>query len=155
MKQRESPRARLDCLTRELEGEIVIYDPQRHAGHCLNATAAAVWKLCDGHNNPSEIASALSRQLSAPVDQTVVLLALQRLADVHLLEEPQVPLRPSRRVAIRRIGVAAAIALPLITSIVAPTPANAASCFHGGHACAVGPQCCSGICLPVTGCLGG
>jgi hypothetical protein len=146
MKERALPRAREDCLWRELDDEVVIYDPERHEGHCLNATAAAVWKLCDGKNSASQIAVIVSRQFSSQVDKPVVQLALERLADAHLLVVPASPARHlSRRVAIRRIGIAA-IALPLVTSVVAPTPAHAASCFPDGHACASSAQCCSGLC---------
>jgi hypothetical protein len=149
MKERAFPRARVDCLSREFDDEVLIYDPQRHEGHCLNSTAAAVWRLCDGSSSPSQIAIVLSRQLlSARVDQPVVRLALEQLADAHLLIEPEVPTKlPSRRFAIRRIGIAAAVALPLITSIVAPTPANAATCLHGGMPCSSAAQCCSTVCL--------
>jgi hypothetical protein len=148
MKQRALPRARKDCLSRELDDEVLIYDPQRHEGHCLNSTAAAVWTLCDGKNTPSQIARIVSRQFSAGVDELIVDLALERLADVHLLVEPKMLVEsPSRRVAIRRIAAAAVIALPLITSIVAPTPANAVTCRHGGSPCSTGGQCCSGVCL--------
>ena len=157
MRERQLPRARADCLSRQLDDEVVIYDPQRHQGHCLNSTAAAVWKLCDGKSSPLQIAEALSRQSVAPVDQQVVELTLQRLADAHLLiVGPKASVTsPSRRVALRRIGVAAAIALPLITSIVAPTPASAATCLHGGASCSTGAQCCSGLCVLGQCLLGG
>ena len=148
MKERQFPRARVDCLWQDFYGEVLIYDPQRHLGHCLNSTAAAVLKLCDGSNSSSQIARTLSQQLSAPVDETVVLLALDHLADAHLLVEAAMPavVSPTRRVAIRRIGIAAAIALPLVTSIVAPTPAHAASCLVNGRLCSSNGQCCSGKC---------
>jgi hypothetical protein len=155
MKERALPRARKDCLWRELDDEVVIYDPDRHEGHCLNATAAAVWKLCDGKNSSAQIAVIVSRQFSAQVDKPIVELALERLAGAHLLVEPASPARHlSRRVAIRRIGIAAAIALPLVTSVMAPTPAHAASCFPNGHACTSPAQCCSGLCGLVTGICG-
>ncbi len=91
------------------------------------------------------------------MDETVVLLALDQLADAHLLVEAEVPAEPlSRRVALRRIGVAAAVVLPLVTSIVAPTAAQAVSCLHNGQPCVVNGQCCSGICLGApTRCVGG
>lgn len=148
MKERQFPRARVDCLSQEFYGEVLIYDPQRHVGHCLNSTAAAVLKLCNGSNSSSQIARTLSQQLSAPVDETVVLLALDHLADARLLVEAAIPaaVSPSRRVAIRRIGIAAAIVLPLITSIAAPTPAHAASCLANGMPCGSNVQCCSGKC---------
>jgi hypothetical protein len=157
MKERQFPRARAECLAREFGDEVLVYDLQRDVGHCLNLTAAATWKLCDGNNSPSQIARTLSRRFSAPVDEAVVLLALDQLAGAHLLVEPAVPpKRLSRRVALRRIGIAAAIALPLVTSIVAPTPAQAASCLHGGAPCATNEMCCSNICIPALGrCLGG
>jgi hypothetical protein len=52
MKERQFPRARLDCLSREFGEEVLLYDLQRDVGHCLNSTAAAIWKLCDGNNSP-------------------------------------------------------------------------------------------------------
>jgi hypothetical protein len=157
MKELQFPRARVECLTRKFGDEVLVYDLQRDVGHCLNLTAAAAWKLCDGTSTPSQIARTLSRQLSAPVSESLVLLALDRLAEAHLLVEPVPPSkRLSRRLALRRIGIAAAIALPLVTSIVAPTPAQAASCAHNNQPCATNAMCCSGICVPVLGrCLGG
>ncbi|HWZ96681.1 MAG TPA: PqqD family protein [Candidatus Dormibacteraeota bacterium] len=157
MKERQFPKARLDCLTRQFEDEILIFDPIRQEGHCLNSTAAAVWKLCDGKSNPSQIAQTLSRQLSVRVDRQVVELALEQLAHAHVLEGPEVSVKEySRRTAIRRIGIAAAIALPLVTSIVAPMPAHAASCAHNNQPCTDNAQCCSGVCVPVVNrCLGG
>jgi hypothetical protein len=147
MKERQFPRARLDCLSREFGEEVLVYDLQHDMGHCLNSTAAAAWKLCDGERSPSQIARTLSRQLSARVDESVVLLALDQLENAHLLVEPKGPVRYlSRRVAIRRIGIAAAIALPLVTSIVAPSPAQAASCLPIGQLCANNAQCCTLLC---------
>jgi hypothetical protein len=155
MKARQFPRARVDCLSREFNDEVLVYDLERNVGHCLNSTAAATWKLCDGNESPSRIARTLSRQLSARVDESVVMLALDQLADAHLFVEPEVPVqRTSRRVAIRRIGVVAAIVLPLVTSIVAPTPAQAASCLHNLQPCANNAQCCSNLCL-LNRCVGG
>src|SRR5258708_24487866 len=111
MKEPQLPGARFDCLSREFNDEMLVYDLQRDAGHCLNSTAAAAWKLCDGNNSPSQIARTLSRQFSARVHESVVLLALDQLADAHLFVEPAVSTkRLSRRVALRRIGIAAAIA---------------------------------------------
>ena len=157
MKARQFPQARQDCFSREFGSELLVYDPQRDVAHCLNLTSAAAWALCDGNNSPSQIASTLSRQLSVRVDEQVVLLALAQLKETHLLLEPEVFIqRPSRRVALRKIGTVAAVALPLITSIVAPTPAQAVTCLHNNVPCANNAMCCSGICVPVVGrCLGG
>jgi hypothetical protein len=147
MKEREYPRARLDCLTREFGDELLVYDRQRNVGHCLNPMAAAAWRLCDGKGGASDLAKILTRQFSSPVDEPVVLLALEELSKARLLVEVEKPARrTSRREAIRAIGIAGAIALPLVTSLVAPTPARAASCLANGRPCVANPQCCSGKC---------
>ena len=147
MKERQNPKARVDCLTREFGDELLVYDRDRNVGHCLNPTAAAAWKLCDGKTDPSELATILTRQFSAPVDEPVVLLALEELSKARLLVETERPVRrTSRREAIRAIGIAGAIALPIVTSLVAPTPARAASCLANGKPCVSPVQCCSGKC---------
>jgi hypothetical protein len=150
MKARQFPKARQDCFSREFGSELLVYDPQRDVAHCLNLTSAAAWTLCDGNNSPSQIASTLSRQLSVRVDEQVVMLALAQLRETHLLLEPEVSIqRPSRRVALRKIGTVAAV-------IVAPTPAQAVTCLHNNAPCANNAMCCSGICVPLLGrCLGG
>jgi Coenzyme PQQ synthesis protein D (PqqD) len=154
MSKQALPRARVNCLSRKLGEELVVYDSENHIGHCLNSTAAAVWKLCDGNNNPSQIAAKLSREASAQVEQRLVQLALQQLDEARLLVQSEVPPKlSSRRIVIRRIGIAAAVALPLVTSIVAPTPASAVTCRHltqscsGSMLCCPGSRCVAGICV--------
>lgn len=152
MKERQNPKARMDCLTREFGDEILVYDQERNVGHCLNPTAAAAWKLCDGRTSFAELATLLSQQFSAPVDEGVVLLALEELSKARLLVEVERPVRrTSRREAIRAIGIVGTIALPLVTSLVAPTPARAASCRANGMPCTSNAQCCSGRCGASSG----
>jgi Coenzyme PQQ synthesis protein D (PqqD) len=147
VKRTQFAQARPDCIFREFYSEVVVYDPERHVAHCLNSTATAVWRLCDGNSSPRQIATELSRQVSAPVEEAVVLLALRQLADAHLLAKPEEPVEsPARRAAIGRIGRVAAIVLPLVTSLGAPTPAQALSCLHNGQPCTRNSQCCSGDC---------
>jgi hypothetical protein len=152
MKEREYPRARVDCLSREFGDELLVYDQQRNVGHCLNPTAAAAWKLCDGKKSTSEVAKILTQQLSTPVNESVVLLAVEELSKARLLVGTEkLVRRTSRRDAIRTLGIAGAITLPLVTSLVAPTPARAASCLHNGMPCISGVQCCSGTCGATSG----
>jgi len=95
MKARQNPKARMDCLTREFGDEVLVYDRERNVGHCLNPTAA--WKLCDGKTSPSELATILTRQFSAPVDEPIVLLALDELSKAQLLVETERPVRRTSR----------------------------------------------------------
>jgi hypothetical protein len=63
------------------------------------------------------------------VDEAVVELALGRLQKAGLLEQDSSgfePIIPSRRVALRKMATAA-LALPLVTTILVPTAAQAAS----------------------------
>lgn len=146
------PQAREDGLVvQDLPGETVVYDLRRHRAHSLNHTAALVWRACDGETPPAEMARRLTAELGAAADEQVVWLALQRLESAHLLRE-KLPARPqavTRRALARRLGLAGGLSLllPVVTSIVAPTPAlAAASCRPSGVPCTTGTQCCSGTC---------
>ncbi|HEX8686306.1 MAG TPA: PqqD family protein, partial [Pyrinomonadaceae bacterium] len=54
------PRARAEgVVVREVAEEVLVYDLDTHRAVCLNATAAAVWRLCDGRRAPADIRRAL------------------------------------------------------------------------------------------------
>jgi hypothetical protein len=152
---------RIDALLRPLGDELLVYDARTHRGHCLNPTAAAVWKACDGRTTITKITRDLQEQMNPGVDQRLVWLALTKLEKAGLLQKGT--LAPaefpalSRREAMRKIGVAGAIALPVISSILVPTPAQAASCLAAGQVCSSNAQCCSHDCgllgLPPHVCL--
>jgi hypothetical protein len=122
------PVARRDgLLTRELPDELLVYDRDGHRAHCLNRTAAAVFKNADGTRTVADLARLLAPEGDRAAGESVVAEALARLAEAGLLEgEPAVP-RWSRREVVRRVGIGAAILLPAVASIVAPTPAEAAA----------------------------
>jgi hypothetical protein len=118
-----NPKARQNnLLVHEVENEVVVYDTEGTRAHCLNPSAAKVWRLLDGNRSVSAIASELG------VDQSVVELAVDDLANARLLDEAE-PLPVSRRTALRRVAVAAAVGflLPAVTSIAAPLAAHAQS----------------------------
>ncbi len=145
------PRARNESLViKTLPDEVLVYDLKTDKAHCLNRTAAFVWDNCDGRKSVSEIRRLLEKELDAPVDDNVVWLALDQLEKFRLLQEgitkPDKVNGVSRRQMVRTLGFAAAVALPLITSIIAPTPAQAASLLPPGACCQNGPQCGSGQC---------
>ena len=149
------PRSRQEgLLVREMvSGEHILYDMESHEAHCLNRTSAMVRALCDGSRTPQEIASAMTMELDQSFDEELVKLALAELDDAGLLEEMAFKLWEAavltRREAMGRIGKGALIAtlVPLITTILAPTPAAAGSCGATGAACTSGFDCCSGICV--------
>ncbi len=167
------PEARKEGLiTKEVDGELLVYDRDHDQAHCLNPTAAAIWKHCDGLTSATEIARKLggtgvnvspkTAGTSTSANEEVVWLGLEDLRKKDLLNEAtmlstQLNARGmSRREALRRIGIGAAIALPIISTIVAPTPAQAATCKGNGQPCSASADCCSGLCNPPTGgtCVG-
>jgi hypothetical protein len=141
-----------DVIVQDVFGEMLVYDLERNIVRRLNRTAAAIWKQCDGRKNVAEITRAVAPQFEGQVDDQTVLFAVHRFSRAHLLAGRAPEMAPatkaSRREWIKRIGIAA---LPLVTSLVVPTAAQAASCFPVGHSCTAGSQCCSGLCVIVGG----
>ena len=140
-----------DLVTRELAGEMLVYDRNNDKAHCLNSTAALVWAHCDGRTTIGEMAQLLAGEMKTPVADEVVWFALTQLEKSSLLQMPA-PRQAekeqiSRRTLVKRLGIAAAVTVPLVTSIVAPTAAAAASCLPTGTTCTSNAQCCSGGCV--------
>jgi hypothetical protein len=146
------PRARQQGLIVEnLPGEVLVYDSERDRAHCLNQTAALIWKYCDGKTAVSQMARRLERDLNTTkVDERMVTYALEQLSKDHLLEETFVPAAIlsglTRRQMVRTLGIAAVIAVPVVTSIIVPTAQAATSCSAPGQPCGTSAQCCSGLC---------
>ncbi len=158
---------RAGVLVRPLSDELVVYDLERHRAHCLNPTAAAVFRLADGTRTPGEIASALGHEGDPDQGEAVVRLALEQLAELGLVDGGGATVEDdsavqARRQALRRLGAGAALLLPAVVSMIAPTPAAAASCTSNcvGQPdgtpcnCASGPPCI-GTCVGGTCTSGG
>jgi hypothetical protein len=151
------PQVRKEGLVvQRVQDEVLVYDRDRNKAHCLNETAAAVWKHCDGKTTVDEMAGLLEKQLGIPVEKNVLEFGLDQLEKAHLLEAPMSRASNaaaiSRREVMRRIGIGAAVALPLVTSIIAPRAANAVNCRATGQACTTNAQCCSNNCVGGTTC---
>jgi hypothetical protein len=147
-REQKVPEARTEGLVvQQLAEEVLVYDQDRHKAHCLNHTAALVWEQCDGQSSVKEIARKLSQETEAEVEAEVVWLAVEQLSRTHLLKEGLARGEGvSRREVMRRIGIGAAVGLPIVTSIIAPKATEAANCRPSGAACNAAAQCCSGLC---------
>jgi len=132
---------RNDLVIREVGDEVLVYDLLEHRVHCLNQHAAEVWRRCDGGTSIAEIARLMHGSSGVQASEDLVSSALDQLKMVHLLVEETSAREPgsdvSRRDAITRIALGAAVVtLPLVTSILAPTAADALSCHgHRHHDC--------------------
>jgi hypothetical protein len=148
------PQARKSGLIiQEVDSEILIYDQNTDKAHCLNQTAAKVWKYCDGETALADACISLSRDLETQVDEKLIWYAVDQFSKDNLLEKeiappPFIIAGMNRRQMVRTLGLAAIVAVPLVTSIVAPTPAQAATCLNQGAPCTASAQCCSQTCNP-------
>lgn len=119
-----------DLVTKEVADEVLIYDPKTHKAHCLNKTAFLAWSYCDGATTITELASQMSKELDAPVSEDIVWLSLEQMGRADLLQQrltkPENLNGISRRRALRTL--AATVTIPLITTIIAPQAAMAATC---------------------------
>src|SRR4051812_26428155 len=122
---------RQDVHTEQLKDELLVYDETRDTAHSLNRTAAAVWRASDGTRTPADLAGVLSDELGDVADEDLVMVTLDDLSSAGLIEgapeRDREVARLSRRRFIRRVGAVgtAALALPVVHSIVAPDPAAA------------------------------
>src|ERR1700687_2584349 len=108
------PRSRTDNLViRELDDETLVYDTERDEAHCLNQTAALVWKHCDGKTTAREAVQSLQSTLGVSVDTDIVWLAVKQLQRFHLVEGSQKSPSVSRRALVLKYAPAA-VAPPVI-----------------------------------------
>lgn len=144
------PRRRTEgFIVEELDDELLIYDTQRDKAHALNDTVALVWKKSTGRVSIDQIARQISDLDDPEARREIVLLALRQLQQRKLIEPiPSLPEDVSRRDLMRKLAWAGAVgvSIPVVKSIVAPTAAQAATCFTPGTPCASSAQCCSGVC---------
>jgi hypothetical protein len=131
--QISNPRVRHSNLwAEELNEQYVIYDTHNQTVHGLNRTMSWLWSHCDGSRTLDDLIAAMQRDTGDDNAHSLITVGLKQLAEANLLEPESVDLNavmaePST--VGRRAAVAAglSIAVPMMTSIIAPTPASAKS----------------------------
>jgi hypothetical protein len=129
-----------NILITEVDNEVMIYDRERDACHCLNPIATKVYYYADGRNTVDDIAAFLEQELELSEDLDIrglVWLALEELEKCHLLKEYlREPLSDGLGMSRRKVlgkttkfagAVAIGTLFPMIQSVIAPKPALAAS----------------------------
>jgi hypothetical protein len=130
-----------------LNDETLVFDTTTDKAYVLNHCAAAVWKACNGRRTVPELVRFVNQE--TPTSEQSVWYALGQLNE--LLQEPvTIPSEYaaiSRRTFLKRSGlVAAAVTVPLVLSIVAPSPASAQSVTTFCCLCNNGFQTITGNC---------
>ncbi len=148
-------------VVQEMPDEVLVYDLDTNKAHCLNQSAALVWKSCDGSNSVGDIVRQFESNGGGKVTEDFVWLAIDQLNENGLLQSAITPKfqGQSRRQVLKTIGLASMVALPVIASLVAPSNAlGAVSCTCGSPLdCTPKTQCpstnncnLSSVCAPNT-----
>jgi hypothetical protein len=157
MNHSQIPVARKDGLViQEMPEEVLVYDLDTNKAHCLNKTAAFVWKSCDGKNSVADIKNLFGSD-SGNVSDDLVWLAIDQLNENNLLEnEIKANFNgQTRREVIKKIGLAAVIGIPVVASLVAPTSIMAVvSCACTDNASCQAQPGCPTTCNTTTGTCG-
>ena len=138
-----------DIVIQELDDELLIYDLKTNKALSLNETAALVWQLSTGDKTISDIAKIATQKLNIAFSEELVWLALGQLKKENLLENGlDITISyggKTRREVIKQVGLASLVALPIISSIIAPTAVLAQSTCGGSatSGCACIPLGCS------------
>lgn len=148
------PIARKEGLViQEMPDEVLVYDLETNKAHCLNRTAASVWKSCDGVSSITEIKTKLEKEFKTTLPEDFIWLALDQLSKDKLLEkEIETKISGmSRREVIKKIGFASMAALPVVAMLSFPQSALAVVCPTSQQGmqgmCATGQLCCGGNCV--------
>ena len=135
-------------ITRRIDDELLVFDEETSTAYCLNGIAGEMWRACERESSLREVTEVL-RPRWPDIEEDVVAASLSKLAAAGLLEETTVQekISTARRELIRKLGFAAAVALPIVvTSVLVPPAYAAVSCCHLLAQCGPGkPACCSGL----------
>lgn len=142
-----------NIVIQELEKELLLYDLEKNKALCLNETAASVWHFCDGKKTVSDIRFILSEKWQTIIPEELIWLTLEQFKRNDLLEKAaEFPFNfggLNRREAVKKVGLASLIALPMISTVIAPSAINAQSlsnCLNPGVPVATCGPNAPGVC---------
>jgi len=145
-------------ITKTIDGELLLFERETSTAHCLNEIAAEMWMACERHSSAADVTDFL-RSRWPDMEEEVVGASLSRMAAAGLLEETigEENISAARRELIRKLAFTAAVVLSIVvTSVLIPPAASAASCGHllsqcgGSHPpCCSGFHCLAGVCEPL------
>jgi Coenzyme PQQ synthesis protein D (PqqD) len=118
-------------ICEEVSGELVVYDSLQKKAHHLNSTLTWIWHRCDGDTPMEALAAAFEQEFNVTNGIHVLSTGLEQLNANGLLENQididEVMAAEKNAVSRRAVVVGGSVLMPLIVSILAPTPAAAQS----------------------------
>lgn len=126
------PFARKEQIISEVvAGEYVLYDGLQKRAHRLNPALSWIWDRCDGSASVEQIATAFEREFAVENGTDAVLTGLKQLDNCELLQRPleipQLETFQLPEMTRRQIIAGGSVLMPVLVSIIAPTPAAAKS----------------------------
>lgn len=123
------PRMNDTVVIEEVGDEVLAHVRGSTEVHALNSPAAAVLVACDGERPMVALCAEASRILGSELGEPEVRSALDQLAGVGLVEGVEARDNLSRRRMMHhlKVGAAAAVLIPVVTTVVAPGVAAAQS----------------------------
>ena len=144
------PRAKSEnTVVQHLKDEMLIYNLKTNQAFCLNSTAGKVFNACNGEQTFEDL------KIQYKFTDDLIYLTLEELKRNYLLEHHQSSHfgELTRREVIKKVGLMSMIALPVITGLLAPQAAHAASSVRAdnGTTCTIqnpynSTECKSGNC---------
>jgi hypothetical protein len=111
-----------NITTQDLKDEILIYDFTNNKAYCLNPTSTIIYNACNGKTSFEDL------EKSHNFKPDLIFLALDELKKNDLVEDYNSPfVGISRREIIRKVGLGSMVALPVISSLIAPKAIDAQS----------------------------
>jgi Coenzyme PQQ synthesis protein D (PqqD) len=138
-----------NLVVKELPNELLIYDLEKNKAFCLNETARLIMDECDGKTSIDEATESLSRKLKSKVTEDMVWMVVEQFEKSNFLKgNYEIPVQTSRvsRRKILQTAAALGIALPIVTSLVAPTAIHAQSGCIGQNGECIIDRDVSGCC---------
>lgn len=143
---------RQELVIQKIDNELLVYDLKTNKAHHLTETAAYIWQHCDGNNSISDLKTLVEKKFDTKINEDFIWLALDQLNRENLLDSKIPSHGISRREVLKKIGVAAMVALPIVASLSVPNTALATStcgnvCSPANpRTCAPGCRCVGSIC---------
>ena len=136
-----------DIVVQEAGEELLVYKLSTHQAMSLNSTLSAIWQLCDGTRNIADLKNSTAKILKDSISEKVIVLAIDELKQHKLITFNETNFisnlsQVNRREMIKNIGLTTVVAIPIITSLVAPRASQAAS----GNTCTQDSDCPSVCC---------
>lgn len=123
------PQSRTEnILIQESGKELLIYDLIINQAYLLNETSTIVYQSCENQISIEEL------KLNKLFTDEVIFYALDQLRNLKLIEGEKIRSNPglNRREVIKKVGLSSMIALPMISTLIAPTAVNAQSSCNSG-----------------------